>query len=309
MEKSDQTKRKSSAISSVSDLDITNEDSTQPKEGKQTDKIESKKQKRKSAKLQAKKAELNLDLSSPIDKNKDKDKEKTKEVEAEKNKEIKESHPPSSIEKQLAAINEQLRNVIKKSDSETLKNMIKETMLEMKDAIMESLVKRIEIIEGEIHDKAVENERLKKQIGELNKKLDESKEQQLETEKNFEKETNKISEMMNEHEQYSRRNNIRIMGLPGDETGETANNTIEKALKLFESKLNVNLTQRDIDVAHRLGEYKEGRNRQVIMKFVNGHEKSRIMADKKKLKNSGTSIFEDLSRLNSEVLARKCHKK
>ena len=64
------------------------------------------------AKLQAKKAELTLDLSSPIDKNKDKD--KTKEVEAEKNKEIKESHPPSSIEKQLAANNEQLRNVIKK---------------------------------------------------------------------------------------------------------------------------------------------------------------------------------------------------
>ena len=93
------------------------------------------------------------------------------------------------------------------------------------------------------------------------------------------------------------------MGLPGDESGETAINATEKALNLFKSKLNIDLDQKDIDVAHRLGNYNEGRNRQVILKFVNRHEKSRVMAIKKQLKNSGTSIFEDLSRLNSEVLA------
>ena len=71
-------------------------------------------------------------------------------------------------------------------------------MIEMKDAIMESLVRRIEIFEGETHDKAVENERLKNQIDDLNKKLEESKEQQQQIEKKVERETNKTAEMINE---------------------------------------------------------------------------------------------------------------
>ena len=61
----------------------------------------------------------------------------------------------------------------------------------------------------------------------------------------------------NELEQYSRRNNIRIWGIPEKvekgETYESMETTVSLVVKTLNEKMGLNLENRDIDIAHRIG--------------------------------------------------------
>ena len=57
-----------------------------------------------------------------------------------------------SIEKHLEDINAKLSNVLTKSDTSILKNLIKDTLEEVKDKFLGSLIKRLEILEGNLFD-------------------------------------------------------------------------------------------------------------------------------------------------------------
>ena len=74
----------------------------------------------------------------------------------------------NTMEKELNEIKALLQNVMTKSD-ETLKTTIKETMLEMKDEILKSITHKIEIVEGDLHDQAVEINTLKTDVKNLKK--------------------------------------------------------------------------------------------------------------------------------------------
>ena len=63
------------------------------------------------------------------------------------------------------------------------------------------------------------------------------------------------------------------------------------------------LTPYAIDISHRLGQYRKGRNRKVIVRFVHRQLKQDVLYQRKHLKNTGITIFEDLTQLNNEVLA------
>ena len=91
--------------------------------------------------------------------------------------------------------------------------------------------------------------------------------------------------------------------VPGDNNTETSMTTTNKVVDLLNSRLDLKLTLNLIYIAHRLGPYKLGRNRKVIVRFVHREIKQQILAKRKMLKNSGISIFEDMSKLNGEVLA------
>lgn len=72
---------------------------------------------------------------------------------------------------------------------------------------------------------------------------------------------------------------------------------------MINTQLNIHMIPRDIDNAHRLGPYKEGGTRHVIVKFVNRHVKNRVLAYRKRLRGTHISVYEDLTRLNNEVFA------
>lgn len=88
--------------------------------------------------------------------------------------------------------------------------MIKETFDEVKDKFLSSVVKRLEIIECNIFDQTKEIESLHCQIHSKDKELQDLKTKLNDSEK-------RTAEILNEHEQYSRRNNLRITGLQEDE--------------------------------------------------------------------------------------------
>ena len=96
---------------------------------------------------------------------------------------------------------------------------------------------------------------------------------------------------------------MRITNIPGDYKQVDSMTTTRKVVDILNEKLNLHLTPNLIDIAHRLGAYKDGRNRRVIVKFVHRQIKQEVQSNRKMLKNSGMSIFEDMTKLNGEILA------
>lgn len=93
-------------------------------------------------------------------------------------------------------------------------------------------------------------------------------------------------------EQYSRRSNIRIMGLP-EEPKEDIHELVKNFLK---QKLSIDPEPGAIDRTHRIGVVRTGSSRQVIVKFVSYQHKRMAIQRRKLLKGTGISISEDLTK-------------
>lgn len=98
-------------------------------------------------------------------------------------------------------------------------------------------------------------------------------------------------------EQYSRRNSLRIFGIP-HEKGE---NTDKLLVKLCNEKLNVPITEMDIDCSHRLPA-RENNCPPIIVKFCRRSIKNLVFRNKSKLKNSKIVVREDLTRRRMQLL-------
>ena len=288
-------KRKHNELSSTSSLDTSQDTSLIEKETKTS----TKSQRRKKSKQDKKEKELQLVLSPSNTKTQS---EPTTES-------VSNTYTNTNIdmEQHIAEINKKLSSVLTRDDHTFLKNIVKETILELKDTILSSVINRLEIVEGEIHEKALENTELKNEVEKLTKVIEE-KEKETETLKtslknNAEKESQRINKVLNDHEQYSRRNNVRITRVPGDHSDEQSLETTYKVLDILNANMDLDLTPQNIDIAHRLGPYKYGRNRNVIVKFVHRQVTHMVLNKRKMLKGKGIAIFEDLTQLNNLVLA------
>ncbi|XP_045215208.2 uncharacterized protein LOC123565406 [Mercenaria mercenaria] len=63
------------------------------------------------------------------------------------------------------------------------------------------------------------------------------------------------SEQINNLEQYTRRNTVRLYGLEDQNKDETSMETAKRVAKLVNEKLNVKISTADIDIAHRMGRF------------------------------------------------------
>lgn len=102
-------------------------------------------------------------------------------------------------------------------------------------------------------------------------------------------------------EQNTKKNMLRIHGLDQEAEGETL---MQHFINFLKEKLKIDCTENDIDYVMRL----PNTNNQpmltstVLVNFVNNHLKFQIFNAKKLLKNSGISIFEDLTKTRFELL-------
>ena len=103
-------------------------------------------------------------------------------------------------------------------------------------------------------------------------------------------------------EQYTRKENIRIHGLP--ETSDKED-TADEVVKLAR-KAGVTITMNDISVAHRLpGNRSSGKPRPIIAKFVRRMIKTDFMRKKSNLRSvSGPRVFvtDDLTKMRAKLL-------
>ena len=105
---------------------------------------------------------------------------------------------------------------------------------------------------------------------------------------------------LNSLEQYSRRNCLRVFGLPS----QSDEDTTDLILTLANSKLNVNIEGKDIDRSHRIGPTRPGNNKHhsIIVKFTSYQTRDLVIRNRRKLEGTGIVIKEDLTMENQKLL-------
>ncbi|KAH3863509.1 myosin-6-like [Dreissena polymorpha] len=158
------------------------------------------------------------------------------------------------IATELKSINEKLKNVITK-DSKELKDLVKEIVIQLKEELFSTFIQRLDKMEGELFDNDIENNKKTKQIDDLRGELQEQKEENERLKKALKNNEYANQLHINELEQYSRRNNIRIEGIEDSER-ENYIETTEKVINTLNAHIpDLNLSKIDIDISHRIGPF------------------------------------------------------
>ena len=107
-----------------------------------------------------------------------------------------------------------------------------------------------------------------------------------------------LENKVNDLEQYTRKNSIRIHGLKEAVSGHE--NTYDLVCDYINSNLKLDT---DIEVAHRVGPKIRGpKPRSIIVKFLQRSDKLAVMLNRKMLKGSGVSISDDLTSRNVKCI-------
>lgn len=146
---------------------------------------------------------------------------------------------------------------------------------------------------GDIHELKNENEKLKEQNAAIKAQAD-----------TLQSEIEIRSMVLEDLQQYSRRNCVLLTGIPENKDEDT-----DKLVKdLCADKLSVPLDDTDIDRSHRVGKPKAGvRARPIIVKFTRYNRKAEIMKARRKLKGSNIGIQEQLTPFK-QLLSEKARK-
>ena len=104
-------------------------------------------------------------------------------------------------------------------------------------------------------------------------------------------------------EQYGRRENLRIYNVP--ESNSNTNDG-EKMTSKIAKEMNVNLTDVEMQCAHRLRRKRNGKPRPIIVRFMCYKKRSQFLSSKKELKDSVSFskvfVAEDLTSLRAKLL-------
>lgn len=100
-----------------------------------------------------------------------------------------------------------------------------------------------------------------------------------------------------EIEQYSRRNNLRLFGIPEGENEDTDNLVLNVA-----RDIGANINMNDICRSHRVGRRTIGKPRPIIVKFTSYRARREIFSRKKQLRGTRVTIREDLTALRLSLL-------
>lgn len=107
---------------------------------------------------------------------------------------------------------------------------------------------------------------------------------------------------INDLEQYTRRNSVRIYGIDDQNNRETPAETTSKIIQMFNNNLEIQVKEYDIDIAHRLGPFKSDANRPNICKFLSRTLRTEVIRARRKLKGTRIIIKDDLTLKNQKLL-------
>ena len=111
---------------------------------------------------------------------------------------------------------------------------------------------------------------------------------------------------MNDLPQYSRRWHLRVYRVPEAER-EQPDDCVKKLCHIFSHEVGVTTTPADIEVAHRVGQRSSQKARPILVRFFDRKKRDAVIANRKRLKNKGTVIGEDLTYENYK-LSTSAHK-
>lgn len=113
------------------------------------------------------------------------------------------------------------------------------------------------------------------------------------------RENHDLQHKLNDNENYQRRENIRISGIP-----EKSSESPVKVVSEFFRKNGFDVDDKELHVVHRVGKRDSVKPRPFIVRFFNRNIRNKIIRDRRKLKGSGQTISEDVSNLTMRTLIR-----
>lgn len=138
--------------------------------------------------------------------------------------------------------------------------------------------------------------RLSKEINEL-REIVKRKDSEIET---LNGKINQLENKVDDLEQYSRRNSLRVDGLTG------VTDPMKAAIDFCNDKLNLTppITADAFDRVHPIGPRREDKERPILMKFTSYHDRERVYKARARLRNFRERIYinEDLTRTRSKRL-------
>ena len=178
----------------------------------------------------------------------------------------------------------------------TINALVKELVVRLEKDIDSKIEKKVKEKTTEINDRldslTFENVQLREQLEKVEEKL-----------KTNEALTQTAMRKSNYNEQYSRKNNIKIMGVKQEDDNETVEMLEDKICGILHTKAGLMIDPRKIDAIHRIPG-KAGMDKPVLLKMRNNHEKTKIMRQRKAMKEAGFRLVDDVTKLNTELIDR-----
>lgn len=207
------------------------------------------------------------------------------------------------VHKELKDIKTTLKDLIKKDEITALiKATVKTIVEEVEDRLQKSLEYKIQEKTQQLSDRldslVFENCELKDTLGERDKQIKDIEEKL----KVAEERSITAMKRANYNEQYSRKNNVKVMGLVEQITENTESLTRD-VCSFFEVKANVRLRPEQIVALHRLPG-KPGQPKPVLMKMRNSNDKTTVMKSRKQIKEAGYKLVDDVTKLNGGLIGR-----
>ena len=198
---------------------------------------------------------------------------------------------------------ERVMNLMTKTE---VQNFITETV----NKVMTSMGNKIEkMIDSKIKDKTKELEDKisslefdKKNLIDRLTKVESTVETQTVRLTELEKVAIASAQRSNYNEQYSRKNNVKILNIE-ELTTETENTLTETITSTLLSKANIDLDPQDIIALHRIPG-KSGATRPVLLKLKNNSVKTAIMKQRQAMKAAGYRLVDDVTKLNTGLIGR-----
>ncbi|XP_041464605.1 uncharacterized protein LOC121415465 [Lytechinus variegatus] len=172
---------------------------------------------------------------------------------------------------------------------------IKGAIMEALDSKFDELIKRLDTQDGSILELHNRINNIESSLANLQKRHQKCEERNKWLEK-----------QLNDQEQYSRRNCVRLFGVPEKEN----ENTNQRVCEIAQQQLGVDLHLQDIDRSHRVprrtdpasNERREIKPRAIIIKLTSYQHRQKLLQNRRKLKSTKMSLHEDLTKTNRSLL-------
>ena len=206
----------------------------------------------------------------------------------------------------IKEVKTELKRMLKKEDVEDLiKKSISDSIRSLEDRMKEEIKRQIqekcEKLETIIESLQFENDKLKDKLESNLKQMTERINETEAKVENQEQQTREAIKLGNHNEQFSRKNNIKIMNVE-EEPSENEEKLTEKVCSVL-SKQGVDLQKEEIIAIHRLPRRNQSR-KPVIIKTINNNVKTRVMRKRREMRTAGYRIADDVTKLNTGLISR-----
>ena len=207
----------------------------------------------------------------------------------------------------LSELREDIKSTLKREEIEDLINKTVSTIMgkieiTMAKTIETEVTKQTLTLNEKLTGLEFENQQLKQKISDLeNNNIQAISELQIQINKNFET-SREALKMANYNEQYSRKNNVKIMNIR-ETSEESENMLIQTVSNILKTTAGVELKPEDIIAIHRIPS-KKGTTRPIILKLKNNNAKSTIMKKRTPMKAKGYKLVDDVTKRNQGLISR-----